>query len=331
MNILQKYIYPGKRMAIFFYLQGWLRELVPNAILRHKRKSLLKNWEKRDDAEYIRMRRDFYCREFGDSSLVETSLDNENPKLVRFRDVKVGNFQSRYAIDARRYLRYWSKDLKLLFQDGDIRKNPPLPTILKARRIGEAGYDNSVILNLDSIRHFLNPHDTIPFQEKQSKLFFRGDIYDKPARIEFFKLWAGHPLFDLGDTNHSHPSEWEAPFVSIPDHFRYKFILALEGYDVASSLQWIMASNCVPVMPRPTAESWLMHSEMKPGFHYIEIAPDFHDAGEKMEYYASHPDEAEKIAMESKKWAQQFFDRKREKLISLLVIEKYLKQTDQLK
>jgi len=330
MDILQKYIIPGKKMAIFFYMGGWLRNLVPSPWIQYSRRKLLKNWESREDAEYIKMRRDFYCRNFTIPLSEEVPVDEVGSRITSFGDVKVGNFQSRYAIDAAKYLRYWSKDKKMRFLDGDIRKNPLYPTILKARRIGEPGYENAVILNLDSIRHFLNPLDKIPFRNKESKLFFRGDIYRKPARIEFFRRWADHPLCDLGDTNSSHPSEWSASIVPIPYHFRYRFILALEGYDVASSLQWIMASNCVPVMPRPTAETWLMHSRMQPGVHYVEISPDFSDVGEKIEYYTSHLEEAEKIAMESKEWARQFFNRKREKLVSLLVIEKYLKLTGQL-
>ena len=112
--------------------------------------------------------------------------------------------------------------------------------------------------------------------------------------------------------------------MSIPEHFKYKFILALEGYDMASSLQWIMASGCVPVMPKPTVEGWLMHSQLVAGRHYIEIAPDFSDVGDVMRYYIGHPDEARMISEESRKWALQFNDRKREKIISLLVVDKYL-------
>ena len=115
--------------------------------------------------------------------------------------------------------------------------------------------ENAVILNLDSIRHWLNPHDNIPFDKKIPKLFFRGDIFNKPARVKFFEQWADNGMFDLGDTNRNHPSRWQSEFVSIPEHFKYKFILALEGYDMASSLQWIMASGCVPVMPKPTSPS----------------------------------------------------------------------------
>ena len=112
--------------------------------------------------------------------------------------------------------------------------------------------------------------------------------------------------------------------MKIEEHFSYKYILALEGYDVASALQWIMASNCIPVMPRPTTEGWLMHGALIPGIHYIEIADDFSDAEEQIAYYNSHPDEAKQISEASKEWARQFEDKKRESIISYLVAERYL-------
>lgn len=279
---------------------------------------MLRGWETRRDAEYINWRKDIYCRLSTPSSLPYS-------ESVKIGEVNECNFQSRYALDAYRVLKYFPKDKRIAFCDGDIRVNPRVPSIAKCRRLDSEHEENAVVLNLDSIRHWLKPKDRIPFLKKEPKLFFRGDIFDKPARIRFFEQWADHPLFDLGDTNRSHPSRWQADFVTIPDHFRYQFILALEGYDMASSLQWIMASGCVAVMPRPTVEGWLMHSQLKPGVHYIEISPDFSDVGDKIEYYVNHQEEAEKISMESQKWAQQFFDKKREMLISMLVVDKYMK------
>lgn len=282
---------------------------------------MLKGWEARKDAEYLKWRRDIYCR-------ISKPFVLEEKDSVRVEDVNERNFQSRYALDAYRVLKYFPKNRRIAFNDGDVWVNPQVPSIAKCRRLNSEREENAVVLNLDSIRHWLKPKDRIPFSKKEAKLFFRGDIFDKPARIRFFEQWADHPLFDLGDTNRSHPSRWQADFVTIPDHFRYQFILALEGYDMASSLQWIMASGCVAVMPRPTVEGWLMHSQLKPGVHYIEISPDFTDVGEKIGYYVNHPEEAEKISMESKKWAEQFFDKKRELLISMLVVEKYLELAD---
>lgn len=317
MNFIDKYIRSGKTPALLFYIKGVLFGLVPGCVLNIRRRHILRGWRNRQDAAYLLWRRDIYCPDRPVSELPDEAR-------VKVRDVRIGNFQSRYALDAARALRYFPANADIAFIDGDIRLNPDVPSLMKARRLNGKNEGNAVILNLDSIRHWLWPRDNIPFWEKIPRLFFRGDIYDKPARISFFEKWADNEMFDLGDTNRRHPSRWKAEFVSVPDHFRYRFILALEGYDMASSLQWIMASGCVPVMPRPTVEGWLMHSRLVPGKHYIEIKPDFSDVGEKMEYYIAHPDEAERISSESRKWMDQFKDKKREKLISMLVVEKYL-------
>lgn len=317
MNFIEKYILSGKKMALFFYIRGALRNLVPRSWLNAGRRRVLRNWEKRPDAGYLRWRRDIYCR-------LNEPFSIPNESGVVLKDVRVGKYQSRYSIDAQRSLRCFPKDSILAFKDGDVWENPEVPTLIKARRLNGKNEENAVIMNLDSIRHWLHPHDNIPFDEKIPKLFFRGDIFNKPMRVEFFEKWADNEMFDLGDTNRSNPSRWQSEFVSIPDHFKYRFILALEGYDMASSLQWIMASGCVPVMPKPTVEGWLMHSRLVAGKHYIEIAPDFSDVGDKLRYYIEHADEARMISEESKKWVSQFNDRKRERIINLLVVDKYL-------
>lgn len=322
MNFVDKYIRSGKKLAISFYVKGWLYQMIPRCRLNSWRRRILKDWEKRPDAEYIRRRRDIYCR-----LSVPYAIPKED--AVALRDVRIGKFKSRYVIDAQQPLRCFPGHSELAFKDGDVWENPTVPTLIKARRLNGVNEENAVILNLDSIRHWLNPHDNIPFDEKIPKLFFRGDIFNKPERIRFFEQWSDNELFDLGDTNTKNISRWHSDMVSIPDHFKYKFILALEGFDMASSLQWIMASGCVPVMPKPTVEGWLMHSQLVPGKHYIEIKPDYSDAGDKIRYYTDHPEEARKISEESRRWAKQFNDKHRERLIAMLVVEKYLELSGQ--
>lgn len=73
----------------------------------------------------------------------------------------------------------------------------------------------------------------------------------------------------------------------------YKFIMALEGNDVASNLKWVMSSNSIAVMPRPTCETWFMEGKLIPNYHYIEIKPDFTDLEERLKYYIEHPEEAQ--------------------------------------
>lgn len=316
-SLIDKYYRAGKILPIAYYTGSVLRELVPYHILKAERKRLIAKWQDRPDAEYIRDRVDTYCR-------LEAPFTLPADATVAIGDIRTGRYLSRYVFDVRRTLRYFPADSRVAFLDGDIRENPAVPTLLKCRRLNGRREENGVVLNLDRIRHWLRPKDNIPFAKKTPKLFFRGDIYGKPARISFFEQWAGNPMFDLGDTCTHHPSRWHAEFVTVPRHFSYQYILALEGYDMASSLQWIMASGCVPVMPRPTVEGWLMHSRLEPGRHYVEISPDFSDVGERMSYYLDHPAEGAEIAGESRRWAEQFQDRGRENLIALLTVDKYL-------
>ena len=138
-------------------------------------------------------------------------------------------------------------------------------------------------------------------------------------------------MCDLGDVskNTTDPKEWQTEKKTIQEHLDYKFILALEGNDVASNLKWVMSSNSIAVMPQPTCETWFMEGTLIPNYHYIEIKRDFSDLESRLQYYIEHIDEAQEIIKHANEYVSQFKDRKRENLISLLVLEKYFKETEQ--
>lgn len=320
MNESKKGRKTGRINNQLYYIAGGWRMLLPRFVRRWQRRLTLRGWERRSDADYIRDRVDFYC------SLPEgVSLGPKAHPISRFR---LKGTPSRYYFDIGRYIKGFPGRAVIDYMTSDVWENPETPTLMKARRIDSRSC-NAALLNLDRRRHFIRPVDPVPFREKRPVLFFRGEIDGKPRRIKFFEMWADYPLFDLGDTARKNRSRWFAPMARLTDHFDYQFILTLEGNDLASALQWVMASNCVPVMPRPTVEGWLMHSRLVPGVHYIEIAPDFSDVGEKIRYYTDHQEEAERIAAASREWAGQFLDRRRENIISYLVVEKFLRSTGQ--
>ncbi len=311
----------GRTNNQLYYLVGGWRMLLPRFVRRWQRRLLLRRWQQRPDADYIRGRVDFYCRVAEGRAL--------GGKARPIKDFRLKGTPSRYFFDLGRYVKGFPGEAGIDYMTTDVWENPDTPTLMKARRLdGKA--ENCALLNLDCRRHFIRPVDPVPFEEKKPVLFFRGEIDGKPHRIRFFEMWAGNPLFDLGDTTRKNRSRWFAPMVKLTDHFDYQFILTLEGNDMASALQWVMASNCVPVMPRPTVEGWLMHSRLVPGVHFIEIKPDFSDVGEKIKHYTDHPDEAAAISRASKEWAAQFLDRRRESIISYLVVERFLACTGQL-
>jgi len=313
----------GKNSKLPYFIRNGVRLAFPNIGLRKRLPRLLKEIEKRPDKEYMLARVDYYNK----LSRI-TPLPGDSPLLGDF--TLKGN-KSAYFFDSYEYIRWFDPGLHWEFVFGDVTHVPDHPSVVKSRPI--AGDNaNSVLLNLDKARHFTFLKDTIPFREKTDKAIFRGDINEKPHRVRFMEIYAGHPRVDTGVIGPlcGHPGEWAKEKISLWDHLDYKFILAIEGNDVASNLKWIMSSNSMAVMPRPTYETWFMEGTLIPDFHYIEIKRDYSDLTEKMDHYISHPEEAERISRNAQEYVRQFWDKRREKLISLLVLEKYFRMTGQL-
>ena len=192
--------------------------------------------------------------------------------------------------------------------------------------------NNSILLKLDKLRHFLFINDPIPFAEKKNQVIFRGKIRQSRLRSAFLMRFFNHPLFDCGvvGKNEGCPDLWMRPKKTIREHLDYKFIIALEGNDVASNLKWVMSSNSLAVMTRPTCETWFMEGLLKPDIHYVEVKEDFSDIEEKINYYIAHTDEAQMIINNAHAFVSQFFDMKRELIIQLMVLQRYFEQSHQL-
>ena len=192
---------------------------------------------------------------------------------------------------------------------------------------------NTILVNLDKVRHFMFFKDPIPFEKKSSQVIFRGAVHGKPTRMLFIEKYFGHPQFNIFDTstNSIYPEEMRLHTeTSIYDHLKFKYILSLEGNDVASNLKWIMNSNSIAVSPPLNYETWFMEGRLKPGKHFIEVKPDFSNILEQIAYYESHPEEARDIIENAHQHCRQFFDKKRERLIALMVMRKYFMMTGQI-
>ncbi|MDO4230443.1 MAG: glycosyl transferase family 90, partial [Capnocytophaga sp.] len=183
---------------------------------------------------------------------------------------------------------------------------------------------NSVLLNLDKARHFVWVKNDKPFAQKKDLLIGRGAIYQQ-HRFDFYEKYFKHPLCDLGAVGNVGMTkpEWLKPKISIKEHLDYKFILSLQGNDVATNLKWIMSSNSIAVMPKPTVETWFMEGKLIGGVHYIEIKPDYSDLEEQLNFYIANPDKCLEIIENAHKHCEQFWNKNVEDLCSLLVLEKY--------
>ena len=83
-------------------------------------------------------------------------------------------------------------------------------------------------------------------------------------------------------------------------------------------------------MSKPRFESWFMEGTLEAGKHYVQVRDDYADLPEKINYYIDQPDEAEAIIRNFQNYHEQFTDTKKEHLIGLLVVQKYLRLSGQL-
>lgn len=310
----------GKNSKPWYYTKEYVNLLLPVSYVRWRRKHLLEEAKKRDDYDYILQRVNYYNQ----LTTENLKLDRElwDRKAVCIKDQPMTR-QKVYFLDTMEYARAFDGNNRWNLLPGDITHVEDIPTIVKSRPL-TVDNQNSVLLKMDKVRHFIFVKDHIPFSKKIDKAIFRGKIDSKKIRLRFFEQYFTNPRFDMRSIDMVKP-EWKGEKISIYDHLRFKYVMALEGNDVASNLKWIMSSNSIAVMPKPTCETWFMEGTLKPNYHYMEVKPDLSDLEEKMDYYTAHPDEAQAIIDHAHEYVAQFQDKKREDIISLLVLDKYFK------
>ena len=155
---------------------------------------------------------------------------------------------------------------------------------------------------------------------------WRGAAYQK-HRIDFLRKCSHFSFADLGNTavSESGNVEFEKPRLTIKEQLRSKFVVSIEGNDVATNLKWIMSSNSVCMMPEPKFETWYKEGTLVPEKHYIPIADDYSDFAAQYEKYLSAPDECQKIIQSANEYANFFRSSQKVLKIARMTALKYFK------
>lgn len=316
---LKRISYKHKNNKPIYYLINYIRQIIPSVYYQKKLKKKLYNTEHHGD---IQKRVDYYNK-LSKTITLKDSLQLSNIKSIPGSKI--------YFFDLYQYSRYFNQKLKGLFLFGDIVEVPGQPTLVKSRPINEDN-TNAVLLKWNKLRHFMFiKKEQKIFLEKKDMLVSRGKVHkSQPHRIKFMEKYFNHPMCNIGrvNTNDLNPL-WKVPRLSIDQQLNYKFILCLEGNDVASNLKWVMSSQSIAVMPKPKYETWFMEGLLVADYHYILIKDDYSDLELKLSYYSKNTDKALQIIKNANTYVEQFKNKKTEELISLLTIKKYFEKTDQ--
>lgn len=310
-----------KREKFYFYTSNIVKALLPGAFYRMQ----LKRWLSKSqqyDSKTFQERLTYYV-----SDSIDTQPTKDWVALKYFKRPKKGTL---YFFDLVRYTKYFSRALQINYKFGDVTEEFEEPTLVKSRPIQHNG--NSVLMKLDALRHFHFIEDKKPFAEKNDQLVWRGEIHKENRKL-LVEKFHDHPLCNIGEVSDKdwYPEIWKKEFLSIEEQLNYKFIISIEGIDVATNLKWIMSSNSLCFMPTPKYETWFMEGKLIPNHHYVHIKDDYSDLLEKRAYYLAHPEEAQTIIRNANAWVDQFRNEELEKVLSLSVLDAFFKKTHQTK
>ena len=207
--------------------------------------------------------------------------------------------------------------------------------VTKARDVANCARGTSILLKLNAARHFdamdmllsVSPDPKV-FRAKLPKVVWRGrptgfgfgnNIPSRQQSREALVRKFGHldptdpraasidvGLTELKPTQKKEWGPYEKPSLSQWELLKYRYLISIEGNDVASNLKWIMASNSVVFMPRPRIESWFLECRLKPYVHYVPLADDCADLWTQFQWAEAHLDACEKIQANAKAYAQSF-------------------------
>ncbi len=310
--------FKNRSNKILYYIKGYCRVYYPKCLLTIDLEKLQKSINDFDEsAMYDRL--NYY------NKLYSTFTLNQQDRIS-----DVDSKQSVYFLDLMQYARFFPREYKIAYLFGDITDVPSLPSIVKSRPVDKN--INSVLINMNKIRHFRFVKNDIKFRDKKNKLVWRGAVY-RNHRVQFMKKFFNKSdLIDVGDFSRgrSHYPQWHVPFMSMREQLQNKFIVSIEGNDVATNTKWIMSSNSLCFMTKPKYETWFMEGRLIPNYHYVLLDDNYSNLEKELEYYINNSAAAEAIVANANKYIEQFQDEKSEDWLHFKVLEKYFKLSGQI-
>jgi hypothetical protein len=259
-----------------------------------------------------------------------TTLKRPNPKKTFFiiSNTYIDNTDSIYIEEMMNYYNKIKNKKEIIVQIGDVTGALKVPVITKTRPLI---YNKNVLLLLTIDRHWenVNKLNDIPYSQKNNKLIWRGASTGFKKRIPLVKKYYDNDNFDIGfssliqgqDTNEN--QKYLKDRITIDEMLKSKFLISIEGNDVATNLKWLMYSNSVCLKAPAIIVSWFMEDLLVPWYHYVPLLPDYSDLEEKYVWCLENPVNCQIIIKNANRYVEHFMNPENEEKLSIKVLERY--------
>lgn len=146
-----------REVKFWYYIYSYICIFLGEQKNYKKKINALKAKFDAETLDKIQKRVDYYCKINSPKTL---------SKLTKIKDLKSPKNPKSYYFDAYEYARFFEEDKFIDFLFGDVIHVPSTPSIVKSRPIVEDN-ENSVLLKLDKVRHFVRINNDKPFENKK--------------------------------------------------------------------------------------------------------------------------------------------------------------------
>lgn len=209
----------------------------------------------------------------------------------------------------------------------------PFPTFNKTRKINNHNEYGILLKNVEEWRHWgpvYTYKDDIKWDDKKNMIIYRGTSTGNGDRINFVERY--YKSHDVGLTHllsHYPPSKsyLVKNTIPIPDFYKYKYIVSIEGNEKDSGINWKLASKSVVLMKPPIFESWLMEGTLQPFVHYVPLNSNLDNLDEMYEWCLKNDELCQNIVKNANKFMEKFYDLKEENKLINRILNDYKQHT----
>lgn len=296
----------------------FLSKSIAACLASYRSSQALLQWldeQEQELAPHLKARLDYYCKPASKAGADPITFDYSG------RHFPIAKNSLQY-FDIAPILKRFGDRHRFNVVYGDVTAAPQRPSFVKSRPI--AGDNrNSVLLKMNTPRHFYFLRDTLNWANKLDKAIWRGHAH-QAIRRRLIKQNRSNPRVDAAQTNQDYAGlPAKVAFMTLPQQLRYKFIISLEGNDVASNLKWAMHSNSVVISTKLKYETWFMEGTLVPNEHYLLVKDDLSDLNDVIERGLTNSALSRAVSENAHQHTQQFLHQKTERLLSFLVAKRY--------
>jgi len=229
-------------------------------------------------------------------------------------------------------IKYIMRDTpQFLYIDNDVWWSEKCPCFTKTRPLG---CKNNIIILIEFNRHWESVFNLSKrnksFDKKKSIAFWRGTTtgwIKRPGnRFDLVTKWfnksnkldVGFNSICQGKTDYK---KYLKSKESIKNMLKYKYLICAEGNDVSTGLKWMLYSNSVVLMPKPTIVSWFMEDHLIPFIHYVPIKDDWSDLLDMYKWCEDNQDKCKNIIENANKYVQRFINEFKSGLSGIILNE----------